>query len=83
MNDPEIPYRIEEKIDRMLQTLTRIANALDRAIPQPPDRTGVIPSDLKDLTVVTPALRRQWEQDERAQHNGQPDPSTALPRPPR
>ncbi len=81
MNDPEIPYRIEERLDRILQTLARIANALDRAIPLPLDRTGVIPSDLKDLTVVTPALRAIWaKEDARARELNQDLPPGILPR---
>ena len=48
------------------EQLKRIADALDRAVPfeVPVDYSQVKPADLGDYTVVTPALRKQWADEE-------------------
>jgi hypothetical protein len=60
--------------------LGRIAAALDRAVPAPVDRIHGEPAEpagLDALTVVTPALRRKWLQEENDRRSA--DPTSQSP----
>jgi hypothetical protein len=57
--------------------LGRIAAALDRAVPVPADRIHGEPAGLDALTVVTPALRRKWLQEENDRRSA--DPTSQSP----
>ncbi len=54
-----------QAVTELTKVMQRIANALDRAIPMAVDRSHLKQSDERDLTVVTPALRKKWDAQEK------------------
>lgn len=61
----EIPR--ESRVDRIAVALERIADALDRAVPMPPDRTTRAPIGSKDVKVVSDEMRRRAQVEKAAE----------------